>query len=93
MENGIVVSRAKFTRLRETFTLSWDSLPIQDYAQLRNFYKTVLGGSVIFLWTYPKVENDPLSENQFQMRFSSEEPSFELFSPGFYKGSITLEEA
>lgn len=93
MENGTVVSRPKFTRIRETFTLTWNALPAADYARLREFWRTALGGSVIFLWTYPMVPRDPLSGRSYRMRFGSDAPSFELSAPGYYSGSITMEEA
>lgn len=93
MENGTVVTRPKFTRLRETFTLSWTALPAADYATLREFWHTTLGGSAVFLWTYPQIVGDPLSGKEFRVRFSAEEPSFEVSAPGLYRGSVTLEEA
>jgi hypothetical protein len=94
MENGTVVSRPRYTRNRETFVLNWGALSAADYALLRAFWKTtVLGGSVIFTWTYPVVAGDPFSGQPFNVRFTGGVPSFDLFMPGHYKGSLTIEEA
>lgn len=93
MENGIVVSRPKFTRMRETFTLKWSVLPAADYYALRTFWKhTVLGGSQEFAWTYPEVPGDPYSGQVFTVRFAGSEPKFDLIAPGLYSGELTLEE-
>ena len=92
-ENGIVVSRMRYTRNRETFILSWDSLPNADYSILRNFYKNVVfGGSLIFEWIYPVVIGDDYSGNTYSVRFVGSPPDFQLYDFSKRKGQITLEE-
>ncbi|AJQ29644.1 hypothetical protein [Pelosinus fermentans] len=46
MENGLVISRVKFTRLPQIFTLKWTALPAADYAALRDFYRNTVYGDV-----------------------------------------------
>lgn len=93
MENGLVISRARFTRVPQIFTLKWTALPAPDYAVLRDFYrKTVYGGSLVFDWHYPTVANDPYSGKLFSVRFKSEDLSFELAAPGYYSGTVTIQE-
>jgi len=93
MENGLVISRPKFTRVPQIFTLKWTALPATDFATLRDFYRnTVYGGSLAFDWYYPIVANDSYSGKLFSVRFKSEDFSFELAAPGYYSGSITIQE-
>lgn len=93
MENGMVISRARFTRVPQTFILKWTALPAEDYAMLHDFYRTkVLGGSLAFDWQYPTVANDPYSGKLFSVRFTGGDISFELSSPGRYAGTLTIQE-
>ena len=93
MENGMVVSRPRFTRNRKTFTLSWNNMPNPDYVILRNFYTNIVyGGSAVFTWTYPKVPGDDYSEQQFLVRFVGDAPNFSLITFNSRQGSITLQE-
>lgn len=93
MENGLVISRAKFTRVPLTFILKWTALPAADYAALRDFYRnTVRGGSLAFDWYYPTVANDPYSGQLFTVRFGSGDVSFDLAVPGYYSGTLTIQE-
>jgi hypothetical protein len=93
MENGIVVSRAKFTRIPQTFVLKWTALPAADYAALRDFYRnTVLGGSKAFDWYYPEVPNDSYTGQKFLVRFTGGDMSFDLAAPGYYSGTVTIQE-
>lgn len=91
-ENGTVITRAKFTRIREEFTLSWNALKATEYIELKKFWRETLGGSISFHWRYPNIHGDALSGKTFVVRFASEEPTFELSLPGYYEGSITLVE-
>lgn len=94
MENGLVISRAKFTRVPQTFVLKWTALPIADYIALRDFYRnTVHGGSLAFDWYYPIVPNDPYSGQLFRVRFVGGDVSFDLAAPGYYSGTLTIQEA
>nr|WP_092069587.1 hypothetical protein [Dendrosporobacter quercicolus]NSL47524.1 hypothetical protein [Dendrosporobacter quercicolus DSM 1736]SDL92859.1 hypothetical protein SAMN04488502_1011204 [Dendrosporobacter quercicolus] len=93
MENGYIVSRPKFTRVRETFRLKWQALPARDYHALRTFWKdVVLGGSREFYWTYPEVPDDAYSKKVFTVRFISGEIRFDLVGPGQYSGEFKLQE-
>ena len=93
MENGLVISRARFTRVPKSFTLKWTALPAADYALLRDFYcDTVCGGSLAFEWHYPMVPNDSYSGKLFRVRFTGEELSFDLTAPGYYAGQLTIQE-
>jgi hypothetical protein len=93
MENGLVISRPKFTRTPRTFTLKWTALPATDYVVLCDFYmNTVLGGSMAFDWYYPVVPNDPNSDTKFSVRFINEDINFDLVAPGFYSGKVTIQE-
>ena len=93
MENGMVLSRPRFTRVSKIFILKWTALPAADYAQLRDFYcNTVYGGSKAFEWNYPVVPNDSYSGQLFNVRFASEDISFELTAPGYYSGTVTIQE-
>lgn len=93
MENGTVVSRPRFTKVRETFTLRWTALPAAEYAMLRAFWRdTVLGGSEKFAWTYPAVAGDEYGGRAFTVRFASGDVHFDLASPGYYSGEVVLQE-
>ena len=93
MENGLVVSRARFTRVPLNFTLKWTALPAADYALLRDFYlNTVYGGSLAFNWYYPTVPDDSFSGRLFSVRFTGGDVTFELAAPGYYSGKITIQE-
>jgi phage-related protein len=52
-EDGIVQTRAKFTRLRRTWALSWEYMWGADYRILRSFYEQMRGGALAFIWTHP----------------------------------------
>jgi len=93
MENGLMVSRVKFTRVPLTFILKWTALAAADYAVLRDFYrKTVYGGGLVFNWYYPTVPNDPYSGQLFSVRFTGGDISFNLSAPGYYSGTLTIQE-
>lgn len=93
MENGLVISRAKFTRTPLKFVLKWTALPAADYAVLRNFYRnTAIGGSQVFDWYYPTVPDDPYSGQLFSVRFTGGDISFDLAAPGYYSGILTIQE-
>ena len=56
MESGIVLTRARYTRTRRVWTLTWANLRGGNYRTLRNFYVAKKGGSLSFSWTHP-IEN------------------------------------
>lgn len=93
MENGLVMSRAKFTRALQTFTLQWNALPAADYEILRQFYRhTARGGSLAFAWQYPVVANDSYAGKSFSVRFVGGDIDFDLVAPGYYAGKLKLQE-
>lgn len=93
MEDGTVVSRARFTRSRETFTLTWTALPDADYATLRTFYKsTVKGGSEAFQWTYPTITGDSYSGQTFTVRFVGGGIEFSKSKYGTRSGTLQIQE-
>ena len=51
---GIVQTRARYTRMRRTWELSWANMRGVDYRALRAFYELARGGSLPFNWTHPK---------------------------------------
>jgi phage-related protein len=66
-ESGIVQTRAKFTRMRGTWALTWANLRGEHYRTLRAFYKQMKGGAFSFNWTHPqeKVSYDVRFSGQF----------------------------
>jgi hypothetical protein len=93
MEDGTVVSRPRFTRIRETFTLRWTALPAAEFVLLRSFWKTVVFGSgQEFIWNYPVVDGDEYSGQAFTVRFIAGDVNFELAGNGLYSGELTLQE-
>ena len=53
MESGTVKTRARYTRIRQIWQLSWANMRGPHYRILRAFYTQVRGGSVSFSWTHP----------------------------------------
>lgn len=93
MEDGSVVSRAKFTRVRETFTLRWNAMPDADYSLLRSFIKdTIKGGSLKFVWTYPVITDDPYSGTAFTVRLVGGDVEFSKPTVGVRSGQIVIVE-
>jgi hypothetical protein len=91
-EDGSMISRARFTKSRLSFSLRWKSLSKSDKSALMTFYRdTVKGCSEIFTWTC----DNPSSEfyNQtFNVRFASP-PKFSNSVVALWEVEITLEEA
>lgn len=65
-ENGSVLTRARFTRLRATFTLKWNGMDNTDRDTLMAFWDTMKGGSDSFDWT------DPYDSTVYLVRFTGE---------------------
>lgn len=86
MTDGTVISRAKFTRQRSTFSFGWTALTNDEYKTLINFYRMVKGGSERFTW------HNPYDETTYTVRFKSID-KFTFVSPSSWQGSIVLEEA
>lgn len=62
-ESGIVQTRARFTRIRRTWQLSWANMRGADYRLLRAFFIQMKGGSLSFGWTHPR------ESTTFEVRF------------------------
>lgn len=96
MENGIVVSRARFTRSRLTFYLNWgpkNLLSTADKDLLLDFYRnTVKGSSEKFQWTCNSKFSSFYSQI-FTVRFIGGAPRFKKEAPGYWSVSVTLQEA
>lgn len=84
-ENGLVISRAKFSRQREKFTLVWLALPTKEYSILKAFYKAMLGGSNSFLWKHPVTDKEYIVRFGTELKFSND-------GPNIWSGSVELSE-
>lgn len=97
MENGLVVSRPRFTKSRLTFPLVWgddqdNPLTTAEKTTLLNFYMNeVKGSSQIFEWTC-NAKNSSFYGQTFKVRFTGGEPKFSEISPGFWSCSLTIQE-
>lgn len=86
MENGSVVSRARYTRTRRTFSLRWSSLPNADKETLFDFYDNeIRGSSQTFNWTHPE------TSKPYVVRMTSLRA--QKVGPGYWSVEATLEEA
>jgi hypothetical protein len=91
MENGSVVSRARFTRSRLTFVLNWSAMSATDKDTLLDFYRnTIKGTASLFTWVHP----DPASgfyNVTFKVRITAP-PKFTKVSFDRWSTSLTLQE-
>lgn len=86
MEDGTVVSRAKFTRSRETITLKWNAMSSADFTTLLSWYKnTVKGSSDTFTYT------QPATGTAYTMRCKSFKHDF--VHPNRWSVTLEMEEA
>jgi hypothetical protein len=59
MSDGYVVSRARFTRSRLTFSVTYTALPYSDLEKIQDFYReTIYGEAMVFNW----INSDPNSK-------------------------------
>lgn len=65
-EDGAQITRAKFTRTRRTWQLTWPAITNEHYATLREFYNSCLGSSHSFSWQHP------LEHVNYTVRFSGD---------------------
>lgn len=80
-ENGMRITRARYTRLKRKWTLQWDALrntkERPEYEMLRDFYMyKTLGGANAFLWTYPpkrKQKNTVYMQKNFDLRLEGKQ--------------------
>ena len=86
MENGMVQSRARFTRIRRSWTLAWNALSEEDFQAVMTHYRGQKGGSDAFYWT------NPISKERVNVRYTKITDAA-TYENGFRSGfSITLEE-
>jgi len=96
MEDGTVISRARFTRSRLTFYLSWgvtNPLTTEEKLALLDFYQNQTKGvSEKFEWTCNALFS-PYYGQKFIVRFVGDPPRFRMVAPGYWGTSCTLQEA
>ena len=69
MENGMETTRARFTRLRRSFSVALDLLTADDKTALDTFYQTtVVYGALPFLLADPRNAENPQT---YTVRFST----------------------
>lgn len=86
MENGMVQSRACFTRIRRSWTLSWNALEEADFQTVMEHYRGQKGGSEAFNWTHP------LTKEQINVRYTRITDAT-TYENGYRSGfAVTLEE-
>lgn len=95
MENGMIISRARYTRSRLTFYLVWgfkNPLPVQDKETLRNFYQnTVKGSSEQFEWICNS-RFSPYYGQTYIVRFMGNPPRFKKIASGYWGTEVTLQQ-
>lgn len=85
-EDGSQQTRARFTTIKETFSLSWAAMTASDLSSLLTFYKTtVVGGAGDIAWTHPD------SGTSYTVRFN-EALQYRLVAPGIYEVQAVLRE-
>ena len=86
MDDGTVVTRLRFTKIRHTYTLNWDALPDADYQELVTFLtETVKMGALSFSWTNPRDSTVHTVRLKSMGKFSGK-------AVNIWSGSITLQE-
>lgn len=85
MEDGIVVTRPRYTRMRRRWELSWQNMVSADYQTLLTFYYGRRGGALSFVWTHPT------GNETFTVRFVGD-LSGKAAPMGVYSVTLTLEE-
>lgn len=93
MDNETILTRPKYTKMPQSFKLTWSHMTTADYNKLRAFYKDRKGGALAFSWTYPTDAGNDLSGQTFTVRFDDESLNFKLTSVNYWEGTITLREA
>ena len=81
---GYVQSRAKWTRSRKQFSLSWGVMSDADKQTLQTFFDENIGGT--FNWTHP------LTNTTYTVRFSDDELLAIYVPVSWWKVDLNLEE-
>lgn len=96
MEDGIVISRARYTRSRLTFYLTWgpvNALTTEEKEILQDFYQNIVkGSSEKFEWTCNSKFSSYYGQT-FTVRFTGNPPRFKKVAPGYWSTSVALQEA
>lgn len=96
MEDGIIVSRARFTRSRLTFYLPWGTknpLTSEEKLILMDFYQNKAKGvSAKFEWTC-NAPFSPYYGQKFIVRFVGDPPRFKEVAPGYWAAGCYVQEA
>ena len=83
-EAGYVQSRAKWTRSRKIFALSWTAMEDADKVLLEVFFDNNLGAT--FNWTHP------VSSTTYTVRFVEDELPAQYVPVNHWQIDLTLEE-
>ena len=86
MENGVVKTRPRFTKVRRSFELEWSLLNNDSKDALEQFFLSKTNcGSLPFKWPHP------YSKKSYVVRFDGP-PSFSLKMKDYWQVSIKLQE-
>ena len=86
LENGQVQTRARYTRMRRSWTLAWANMTNADYQLMFSHYVAQKGGSDSFTWT------NPMNNTEYTVRYK-EFSSGKAITPTIRTDfSVTLEE-
>lgn len=98
-ENGIILTRRKYNRVKKEFTLHYSSLTVEEFELLSYFYEIECSfGLRCFFWRYPVLVNDSDSSDighSFQNKVFyvyMSKFSFKAVSYNNYQGDVILSE-
>jgi phage-related protein len=84
-ESGIVQTRARYTRMRQTWALGWANMRGADYRGLLAFYRQMKGGALSFNWMHPR--NGATFEVRFKGSLNAKHTAMD-----FWNVTLTLEQ-
>ena len=79
-ENGIVLSRARFTRLRKLFSVGYNFITSADKTKLEALQISVKIGAQTFFWTNPSNSTEYTVRLTSPMKFQIEPRNFDYWS-------------
>lgn len=85
-ESGYVQSRAKGTKGRWQFELTWDNMIISDFEILQTHFDDSCGD------TFTVLKEMILTDTDLVCRYSDDQLTATTSSPGFYSVTVALEE-
>lgn len=92
-EDGTVIARRKFTRSRDTFTVSWSKMPKANFDVLRNFVKNTINfGAKSFFWKNPETETVAGAVADIRKVRLKEIKDAKLVSLNYYAVTLVLQE-